>query len=151
MPYKDPEKQRAYMREWIAKRRANWLAENGPCVKCGSWENLEVDHIDPAEKVHHALWSWSQARRDVELAKCQVLCHDHHLEKTRQWHYDNVQHGSLGMYYRGCRCDLCSERKRRHNARRKYDPSLKKSVWDASAPPMAGLVLRTDEEAVRFR
>ncbi len=62
------------------------------CVVCASTINLEIDHIDPLSK-HPALiktgyngaqsvWSWSQTRRDAELAKCQVLCKEHHKAKT---------------------------------------------------------------------
>jgi hypothetical protein len=79
----DPERMREYKRKWIAKRRADWLADNGPCIRCGSWDDLEVDHIDQGKKVAHKVWSWSQARRDAELAKCQVLCKGCHLDKSR--------------------------------------------------------------------
>src|SRR2546429_2497809 len=82
MPYKSADQQSQYQREWIAQRRLEWLAANGPCVKCGSWNDLEVDHVDPAKKVSHRVWSWAEPRRLAELAKCQVLCHDCHGEKT---------------------------------------------------------------------
>jgi 5-methylcytosine-specific restriction endonuclease McrA len=83
MPYRSLALRRRYGRTWLADRRAAWLKEHGPC-RCGSWEQLEVDHIDPAQKVDHRLWSWSKERRDAELAKCQVLCHTCHLDKTRE-------------------------------------------------------------------
>lgn len=82
MPYADPEQQRAYQREWIARRRQEWIEANGPCARCGSDQDLQVDHIDRAQKVDHKVWSWSQARRDEELAKCQVLCWPCHKEKS---------------------------------------------------------------------
>lgn len=82
MGYKDPEKQKEYQRNWLAKRRADWFSENGPCINCGSWDNLELDHIDPSTKVDNKIWSWSKERRDKETAKCQVLCEDCHHEKT---------------------------------------------------------------------
>ena len=82
---------RTYQREWKANRRAIYLTGKS-CTVCGSTEFLEIDHIDPATK-HPALikigyngaqsiWSWSPSRREAELAKCQVLCKDHHKEKT---------------------------------------------------------------------
>lgn len=86
VPYADPEAQRRYQREWMARRRREWLDENGPCVDCGSWEELEVDHVDPATKTTHAVWSWSAARREAELAKCVVRCHDCHAAKTAANH-----------------------------------------------------------------
>jgi 5-methylcytosine-specific restriction endonuclease McrA len=99
VPYKDPIKARDYKRQyqriWKQKRRDAWLQENGPCQneKCGSWEDLEVDHIDPRDKVDHRVWSWAKERREAELGKCRVLCKKCHKEKTRKnkeytsWHY----------------------------------------------------------------
>lgn len=99
---------RTYKREWIAKRRADYF-EGKACVKCGSVVKLELDHIDPTLKVHDAIWSWSRERREAELAKCQVLCHDCHLNKTamdREWQQG---HGTRDNYRDGCRCGPCRE------------------------------------------
>lgn len=81
MPYADPDAQAAYQREWIARRRSDWFADKC-CARCGSTDGLELDHEDPRKKITHRIWSWSQARRDAELAKCRVLCGDHHREKS---------------------------------------------------------------------
>lgn len=64
--------------------REAWFRENGPCKTCGSADNLELDHIDPKLKVSHAVWSWSQKRRDLELSKCQALCRRCHKLKTAE-------------------------------------------------------------------
>lgn len=85
MPYKDISEQREYQRKWIAKRRKDWFDANGPCVLCGSSDDLELDHIDESTKVTHNIWSWSEKRRADELVKCQVLCKICHLEKTKQF------------------------------------------------------------------
>lgn len=137
MPMATREAQREYGRQWIAKRRADWLTEHGPCYRCGTWERLEVDHIDRTQKVHHAVWSWSQKRRDAELAKCQVLCHDCHRAKTLSSgdHLPRVpraqntpfQHGTLHGYTKWqCRCAACTEAKRTshklYRDRRQSDP-----------------------------
>ncbi len=71
-----------------ARRRQEWIVAHGPCAECGSWDELEVDHVDAGTKVSSNVWSWSQIRRDAELAKCQVLCHDCHKTKT----YRNLEH-----------------------------------------------------------
>lgn len=110
MPYKDPEVQRAYQRERVARTRAEWLAENGPCKRCGTWDDLQVDHIDGSQKVSHNVWSWSKSRREAELDKCQVLCQDCHLEKSRENDEQPpaTTHGTRTMYrYHGCRCAEC--------------------------------------------
>jgi 5-methylcytosine-specific restriction endonuclease McrA len=112
MAYKDKEKQRAFQRESIRTRRSAWLTENGPCRKCGSAENLEVDHIDRAIKEQHRIWSWSEKRRTAELAKCQVLCRGCHQEKTAgEVEYIGrprpKKHGAYALWKEGCRCDDC--------------------------------------------
>ena len=90
MPYVDPKKQREAQHQWylavVKERKAAWILANGPCKKCGSADELEVDHIDPSKKVSHNIWSWAKKRRLSELAKCQVLCHDCHAEKTTKYH-----------------------------------------------------------------
>jgi hypothetical protein len=75
---------RAYDREWIKKRRDAWFAVNGPCVDCGSSENLELDHDNRSEKVSHRVWSWSEERRSIELAKCVARCRKCHRAKTNE-------------------------------------------------------------------
>lgn len=82
MPYKDPKRQSEYQMKWGRRRREEWFAANGPCVDCGTWDNLQIDHIDPATKVSHNIWSWSAERRAAELAKCAVRCHPCHVVKT---------------------------------------------------------------------
>lgn len=84
MPYKDRKVRNAYCLEWVRKRRRAWFDIHNQCAECGSTENLELDHIDPATKVDHKLWSWSRERRDAELAKCHALCLDCHKKKTRE-------------------------------------------------------------------
>jgi 5-methylcytosine-specific restriction endonuclease McrA len=79
----DKETMRAYQRKWIAGRRAAYFADKS-CVRCGATDSLELDHIIPERKTHHAIWSWSEHRRAAELEKCQVLCHGCHREKTTE-------------------------------------------------------------------
>ncbi len=83
MGYNDKAKQIEYQREWMRKRREQWFAENGPCAKCGGSERLEIDHRDRADKVDHKVWSWTEEKRNAELKKCQVLCHECHRVKSR--------------------------------------------------------------------
>jgi len=80
--YLNRDKQREYQNSWLKKRREVWLLNNGPCVGCGTWENLEIDHIDSMQKVSHRVWGWKEERRNKELEKCQILCWDCHLDKT---------------------------------------------------------------------
>src|SRR5437762_445765 len=85
-------------------RRVDWFSANGPCRHCGSPENLELDHIDPATKdprlrvasVH--IWGWKQEDRERELAKCQPLCKTCHAAKTLLERGGPQRHGKAGMY-----------------------------------------------------
>jgi len=61
----------------------------GKCVRCGSTDDLQVDHIEPSTKdlslraKHSAtFWSWSWERVLAELAKCQLLCRPCHQAKS---------------------------------------------------------------------
>jgi 5-methylcytosine-specific restriction endonuclease McrA len=81
VPYKDPAAQSAYQTAWVASRRKAWFDEH-PCVDCGTAEGLELDHVDPAQKVSHRIWSWSAERREGELAKCVSRCTPCHDAKT---------------------------------------------------------------------
>jgi hypothetical protein len=120
MAYKDKEKQREFQKAWRTKRRLAYF-EGKSCVVCGSTESLELDHIDPSQKKYNpaAIWGMSDdnPNKIAELAKCQVLCLVHHKEKTKQWHESNRSHGRSWYAY-GCRCDVCKEAQRLHNAQR---------------------------------
>lgn len=109
MGYRDKEKHklyhRNYQRNWMANRRQSFFKDKS-CVKCGSIENLELDHIDPKLKVTHNVWSWTESKRLVELAKCQILCKKCHLEKTIEQMEKKYIHGTTTMYRR-CKCSIC--------------------------------------------
>lgn len=128
MPYADPAVQREYQKQWVAARRQVWIDTNGPCVKCGSRDDLEVDHVDPAKKVSHRIWSWSRKRREVELARCQVLCGLCHKDKTRRQRDDAVPHGVNRYKGRhGCRCSIC-------RAANSADQAARRAAYGRQAP-----------------
>lgn len=108
MPYKDRGKRSSYQQAWMQRRRDAWLRENGPCAFCGSWEDLQVDHIDAEQKVTHRLWSLNAERRAAELAKCRVVCGPCHRERHAKERRRAIVHGTRSGYaYRGCRCAEC--------------------------------------------
>ena len=57
------------------------------CVKCGSKERLELDHINPEEKEWNPKRSMCSKNLSEkfwkEINKCQLLCYDCHKEKTK--------------------------------------------------------------------
>lgn len=79
---------RDFQNKWLRKRRTEWLLKNGPCKHCGSWERLEIDHIDPATKMFHSrgIFSRSKEIQESELNKCQVLCYFCHKKKSAAEH-----------------------------------------------------------------
>lgn len=58
----------------------------GECVQCGIKTNLEFDHIDRKTKSFSITRKWNRKWEILkpELDKCQLLCSEHHLEKTKQ-------------------------------------------------------------------
>jgi hypothetical protein len=83
VPYKDPARQLEYQRRWITARRRTALDSFGNrCVECGSSSDLQFHHRNPAEKLSHRIWSWSQPRIRAELSKCVLLCAACHLVYT---------------------------------------------------------------------
>lgn len=72
---------REYDKRWMAQRRASFF-DGKCCIKCGSIDQLELDHIDPKIKISHRIWSWSKVNQEKELIKCQVLCHVCHQIKS---------------------------------------------------------------------
>lgn len=93
MPYADPLKQRDWQNKWMQERRRAWLKENGPCIDCHGWEELQVDHRDPSQKVSHRVWSWREDRRLKELAKCCARCLKCHKKKSAKERAKGEQHG----------------------------------------------------------
>jgi hypothetical protein len=75
-----------YMRRRYADRRAAAVEMLGAkCSKCGSSRKLQFDHSDRKTKTINIadLWRHSWKRILSELKKCQLLCEDCHLEKSR--------------------------------------------------------------------
>jgi len=97
----------------MRRRRAEWFAANGPCQDCGSDRNLHAHHRNPADKTSHKVWSWSQARREAELAKCVVLCAKCHQNA----HFGTPKHGIKRYKVDGCRCAICKAARAEHSRR----------------------------------
>ena len=83
MPYADRDEKNRKQRERVARRKTEWVGGRG-CAECGGVDRLELDHVNPSEKVSHRLWSWRESRREAELSKCRLLCFGCHLEKSRR-------------------------------------------------------------------
>lgn len=117
--------QRKYQLDRYHRRRQGAiLALGGKCRVCGSTENLELDHIDWRDKSFpiSGLWSVSETRYLAELAKCQVLCHKHHLAKTRAESPVRrpLTHGKAWAAYKHkCDCEECKLFRQENAAKRR--------------------------------
>lgn len=126
MPNKDKEKYNKYMNEYMKKRAKEkrlWALQKlgNKCVRCGSSDDLDIDHIDPSTKsfTFAKLWSKKSEIIERELNKCQLLCKQCHHNKSLLDRNLNTrhEHGTYASYrYRACRCALCIEACRIHNA-----------------------------------
>lgn len=84
----------------------------GVCVICGSVDKLEFDHIDRSNvgfRIGGHLWRSIDVLFE-ELKKCQLLCREHHVEKTlKELGRKPAIHGTASRYSnRGCRCIMCT-------------------------------------------
>ena len=109
-----------YFRVYMARRRKEMRAMaidllGGCCERCGSEDDLQIDHIDPKEK------SFTVSTRDVgkeklleELEKCQLLCQRCHSDKTIVGLGKKPAPGTHGTLssYRYCHCEECRRAKR---------------------------------------
>jgi 5-methylcytosine-specific restriction endonuclease McrA len=113
---------RQYMKNWYDRRHAQAIEQlGGKCARCGTTENLQFDHVDPATKTMDIakMWTASEERFQKELAKCQLLCEECHKKKTL---IDKGQkpakgtHGTLSAYkYCGPpKCEECRAVKREY-------------------------------------
>ena len=98
MPYKDPEKRKAYQQKWHSENKrpkseqTSWLkrkkmvadAKDKPCAYCNVKYDpcvMDLHHIDPLVKdnqVSHLMKSSSYGKLQEEIDKCVVLCANCH-------------------------------------------------------------------------
>lgn len=100
---------RRYFREYYKNRRQKQLELVAQfhnrivaCFKCNSKTELEIDHIDKAQKKFNVN---RKMLNKEELSKCQLLCRNCHEDKTSTELMNN-EHGSPRMSMR-CKCSIC--------------------------------------------
>lgn len=89
----------------------------GKCSTCGTADDLQIDHVDPALKKIKLgkMWSIAEDRYLSELRKCQLLCGEHHRQKSRT--EQSVPHGGGVAGKRNCRCAECAPLKNAYQKR----------------------------------
>lgn len=106
----------------------------GKCIKCGTDQELQFDHINPSEKKYEINKIINRKENFVllELAKCQLLCKACHLEKTVSEKITS-KHGSMRTWmHKKCQCNTCNTAKQkyyivRNERRRKQSASSRGS------------------------
>jgi len=120
-----PQTRAAYMRTYIKARRKVRRARliellGGRCVRCGSTDELEFDHIDPETKVFAVGSDMSRAWDKLveEALKCQLLCRECHVAKGIEDRPEPA-HSYYRYWYYGCRCATCKAANARKSARQR--------------------------------
>lgn len=110
-----------YFRDYYARRKAEYVELlGGQCNSCGASENLQFDHRNPEDKAFSIskLMNYSKASVLEELERCQLLCANCHLEKSKEegslggepHNKGKWKHGTTTSYMaKGCRCDECKK------------------------------------------
>ena len=126
---------RVYIKAHKHRRRAQLIELlGGYCVRCGSTERLEFDHIDPATKSFELGSDWTRAWDDLvaEARKCQLLCRPCHVAKGAEDRPEPA-HGTYRYQYHRCRCSTCRAANAAASARQRAR-KLARSRADAPAP-----------------
>lgn len=104
-----------HKRHYIRMKERAIVFLGGECARCHTTHRLEFDHIVPETKTVNVtvLFTGGWERIMTELYKCQLLCHDCHVDKTREGRVGlpggrkgKITHGTSG-YRTGCRCGVC--------------------------------------------
>ena len=110
------------MSEYQVRMRKIFDYLGARCVRCSCTENLHIDHINHLTKSFTIGENWSRSWDvlEPELKKCQLLCREHHLEKSKKegslakgWtNQPRQKHGTVWSYIKyKCRCDDCKRAK----------------------------------------
>lgn len=128
MANRNRESYNAYMREYMLRRYHVRKAEaiaflGGKCVCCERRHDLQFDHKDRATKSFTIakLWSLSEKRFWDEIMKCQLLCQEHHNDKTiLEMGFQKAKgvHGAPNSH-RYCKCSVCMESWRQYQRERR--------------------------------
>lgn len=98
---------KTYQRKWVADRKAEYM-DGKTCLFCDTGKDVEIHHLDPEQKEHHCIWSWSHERIEAELKKCVFVCEGCHTKFHALLKAVEFRHGLRSSYEKyGCRCDYC--------------------------------------------
>ena len=88
---------REYQKNWIADRREKFKQELGPCMVCGTEDDIQIHHLKPTEEPSHRIWSLNEDRIRKELEKCVPLCRKCHRKLHDRLRRYAKSHGPLAQ------------------------------------------------------
>jgi hypothetical protein len=103
------------------QRRAQLIEMlGGRCVRCGTTDDLEFDHIDPATKRFVVCSNLARPWNDLveEALRCQLLCRSCHRAKGAE-DRPGPPHGIYRYSDLGCRCEVCRATNAAKSAKRR--------------------------------
>lgn len=98
----------------------------GQCLVCRSKDSLILVKKDGAPEFRVGqLVNMSEARRDVLLEHCALMCKEHSSEKL--YNKGRLTHGTYwSSYKKKCRCEECDEYRANRSLERREDRKFKK-------------------------
>lgn len=104
---KDPVKNRKYKRNWMRKRRKDFLKDKH-CVVCGSQDRLIIGWGTMAKRKYNFSMSQEKLERMMREYNHPIYCYNHWLEKLREKRMPVLIHGTFSAYRtHKCKCVLC--------------------------------------------
>lgn len=131
---------RTYNKAWKANRRTRLIEMlGGKCVRCGSTDELEFDHIDPSSKRFNICAGLSRAWAELvdEARKTQLLCLPCHVDKGAEDRPEPT-HGRYRYIYWQCRCEVCRAANAAASARQRARKLAKLADASRAEEPPSG-------------
>lgn len=143
---------RTYIRVRKHARRQRLIEMlGGCCVRCGTKENLEFDHVDPSTKRFSVCAGLTRAWDELveEARKCQLLCRPCHIAKGAKDRPEPA-HGLYRYWYWACRCDVCRAANAAKSARQRAAKlsRAKSGRADTLAAVRSGVAQSAEQPAV---
>lgn len=128
MAYKFSIRNTIYKREWMAQRRANFLADK-KCKECGATKELRIIWPIVNGKRTKMRWSYNLVRLEPVLNQTEIYCKNHFREEKVIAATKPVIHATVRGYKNGCRCRPCKNASNEYEKIRRKNNAVKKDIF----------------------